>query len=156
MRTIPFLIAEAILTKIIVRDIRDSALGDLWEAHNQMRKEGKKRYTAQLVTAWRIGLLLKASTQIYVTQITDRNPWLSLFNPGDEPSEHKTTDNAVPRIKPLLQILPLTLISLLFSIFSSELLSKNMLPPFIHRSFSAGSAAALLLETISSNALTRG
>jgi hypothetical protein len=70
-QTIHFTIVDSFLSRVLIPDLKESALGDLWEAHNRMKKAGKNVHITRIITAWRSCLLIKASVQIYCDNIKE-------------------------------------------------------------------------------------
>lgn len=73
------LLADAILSKVLVRKIRDVGLGDLWESHLTLRKKGTNKVLTNIITIWRSCLLIKASVQIYYDDRDERRKQQYLF-----------------------------------------------------------------------------
>lgn len=65
-------VIEVTLSKLIVEQIREAAIGDLWEAHYLLRRKGVGRFQTNVITLWRSMLLLKASMHIQINCLLDR------------------------------------------------------------------------------------
>lgn len=62
-------IIEFLLTRILVPELKHTAVGDLIESHYNLVNSGKPLLHAMLITLWRCLLLIWASIQIYLDDV---------------------------------------------------------------------------------------
>jgi len=63
---------DYILSWILVKDLQDAMIGDLWESYHQMVKQGKPKASVFLVIIWSAILLVFASCQIIVERVVEK------------------------------------------------------------------------------------
>lgn len=93
-------LADMVLSKVLVPEIREVGLGDLWEAHSKLRRKGTNVVLSNIITIWRGCLLIKASIQIYYDNRHERRKQKYSFPENYtylpyffEPRRHKRKSN---------------------------------------------------------------
>jgi len=70
---------DKFLSVVLMFELKDSAIGDLLEAHHYMRRRGKSSFVSGVITLWRSCLLIKASFQISYSNFSKKKFRLKLL-----------------------------------------------------------------------------